>query len=82
MTNINAMNFRKNLFGMLEQTIRYNEPVTIRTKVGNAVLLSEKDYCSLIETLYLCSTSGLGDKIVEGINTPMEDCIPEEGVEW
>ena len=82
MTNVNATNFRKNLFGMLEQTIRYNEPVNISTKEGNAVLLSEEDYNGLIETLYLCSIPGMEEKIVEGINTPIEDCIPEDEVEW
>ena len=82
MTNVNATNFRKNLFGMLEQTIKYNEPVNISTKEGNAVLLSEEDYNGLIETLYLCSIPGMEEKIVEGINTPIEDCIPEDEVEW
>ena len=82
MTNVNATNFRKNLFGMLEQTIKYNEPINISTKEGNAVLLSEEDYNGLIETLYLCSIPGMEEKIVEGINTPIEDCIPEDEVEW
>ncbi|MGN1306386.1 MAG: type II toxin-antitoxin system Phd/YefM family antitoxin [Faecousia sp.] len=82
MLNTNATNFRRNLFGMLEQTVKYNEPINISTKDGNAVLLSEEDYNGLMETLYLCSVPGLKDQIVEGMNTPLEDCLSEDEVQW
>lgn len=55
MLNINITNFRKNLFSMIEQTIRFNEPINISTKSGNAVILSEEDYNGMIETLNLLS---------------------------
>ena len=55
MINTNATNFRKQLFELIEQTIKYNEPVNINTKNGNAVLISESEYNSLMETLYLTS---------------------------
>lgn len=50
MLNTNITNFRKNIFGLLEQTIKYNEPVNISTKDGNAVIISEEDYNGLMET--------------------------------
>ena len=53
MINTNATNFRKQLFELLEQTVKYSEPVNISTKNGNAILISEEEYNSLIETLYL-----------------------------
>jgi hypothetical protein len=40
---------------LLEQTIKYNEPVNISTKDGNAVIISEEDYNGLMETVYFCS---------------------------
>ncbi len=55
MLNTNITNFRKNIFKILEQTIKYNEPVNISTKEGNAVVLSEEEYNGMIETLYLSS---------------------------
>lgn len=82
MLNTNITNFRKNIFGMLEQTIKYNEPVNITTKDGNAVVISEEDYNGLMETLYLSTIPNLKEKIVEGINTPLSDCVPENEVEW
>ena len=59
MLNTNITNFRKNIFGLLEQTIKYNEPVNISTKDGNAVIISEEDYNGLMETLYLNSIPGM-----------------------
>ena len=43
-------------------------PVNISTKDGNAVILSEEEYTK--------------EKIVEGLNTSLDDCIPESEVEW
>ena len=82
MKNVNITNFRKNLFGMIEQTIKYNEPVNINTKDGNAIIISEDDYNGLMETLYLCSVPGMREKIMEGLKTPISECIPENEVEW
>ena len=82
MLNINITNFRKNIFGTLEQTIKYNEPVNISTKAGNAVIISEEDYNGLMETLNICSIPGMKEKIIEGMNTPLDECLPETKVEW
>jgi len=82
MINTNITNFRKDIFGILEQTVKYNEPINVNTKDGNAVIISEEDYNELMETLYLSSIPGMKEKIVEGLKTPIEDCIPEDRVEW
>lgn len=82
MINTNITSFRKDMFSILEQTIRFNEPVNVSTKNGNAVILSEEDYNGLLETVYLCSIPGLRDSIREGMNTPLSDCLKEEEVDW
>lgn len=82
MLNTNITNFRKNLFEILEQTIKFNEPVNISTKNGNAVIISEEDYNGLMETLYLSSISAMKEKIIEGLNTPLEECLSEHEVYW
>ena len=74
--------FRKDLFGVIEQTIRFNEPVTISTKEGNAVILSEEDYNGLMGTLYLSSVPGIKESAVEGLNTPVSECMSEKEVKW
>ena len=79
MINTNATNFRKQLFELIEQTVKFNEPVNISTKNGNAVLISEEEYNNLIETLYLTSVPGMKEKLIDGVNTPIEEC---EDFEW
>lgn len=82
MTNTNITNFRKYIYEMLEQTIKYNEPINISTKNGNAVVLSEEDYNGLIETVYLSSIPKMREKLIKGKNVPLEDCVAEDEVEW
>lgn len=81
MTNTNITNFRKSIYSMLENTIKYNEPINISTKNGNAVVLSEEDYNSLIETLYISSIPGLKEEIISRANSFDEDFVSEEEVE-
>ena len=82
MININATRFRKDLFTMLDQTIKYNEQINISTKSGNAILLSEEDYNGIMETLYLSSIPGMRERLVEGRDSALEDCVPEDEIEW
>ena len=81
MTNINVTNFRKNIYELLEQTIKYNEPINISTKNGNAILISEEDYNNLMETLYISSIPGLKEDIIKGMNEDIDECISEEEVD-
>ncbi len=78
MENINATNFRKNVFEYLNSAILYGDVVNVTTKNGNAVLISEEDYNGLIETVYLLD-SGLKDRLEEGLVAPEEDF---EDFEW
>jgi len=82
MINTNATSFRKDMFKLLDNTIKYDEPINISTKGGNAVVISEKDYNGLMETLYLSSMPNVKKDIIEGINTPINECIPENEVDW
>lgn len=78
MTTTNITNFRKNAFNYVEQTIKYNEPLSISTKDGDAVLLSAEDYSGLMETLYLVSVPGMREKVMDGLKQPLDECLDEE----
>lgn len=82
MTNTNITNFRKDIYELLDRTIKYNEPINISTKNGNAVVLSEADYNNLMETLYISSIPGLKEDIIKGLKEPLEECTDENEVEW
>jgi len=65
-TNISAL--RKNLFGSLETVVEYNDAITVNTKKGNAVIISEEEYNAMRETIFLASQPGLIQRIKEGEN--------------
>lgn len=82
MYNTNITNFRKNLFAIMEETVKYNEPVHITTKDGNAVILSEEDYEGLMETLHITTFPELKQEIVDGLHTSIDECVAEDEVIW
>ena len=63
-TNISVL--RKNLFSYIKNVIEYNDSITVSTKNGNAVIISEAEYNAMLETIYLVSQKGLVEKIKEG----------------
>ncbi len=54
--SITASQARAQLFPLIEQVNEDMKPVVITSKGGNAVLISESEYESMIETAYLLST--------------------------
>ncbi len=68
----------KNLNGYLTAAGN-DEKVYVTSATGNVVIVSEEYLRSLEETIYLQSISGMSEKIVEGINTPPEEC---EEIDW
>lgn len=77
MKTINVTNARANLYKLLEETNKSHQPVQITGKNNNAVLVSEEDWESIQETLYLTSIPGMRESIIEGLNTPVDECLEE-----
>lgn len=82
MAAINITNARKELYNLVENVNLYNEPALIVSKKGNAVLVSEDDWNALQETVYLNSITGMAQSLIEGRDTPIEQCVAEDEVEW
>ena len=82
MLNTSVTNFRKNLFAMLNTTIKYNEPINISTRDGNAIVLSQEDYEGLMATVELSADPQMKQKILDGLHTSLDDCVPEDEVVW
>jgi len=53
---INASEARARLFPLIEEVNANEKPVHITSKAGNAVLISESEYESILETAYLLSS--------------------------
>lgn len=82
MYNTNVTNARANLYGLLNMAIEDSEVINISTKNGNAVIISEADYNSLLETLYLSTDPAYKQTLLDGKNTPISECINEDDVQW
>jgi len=79
MTHISASDFRKNLFGHLDEAIKLNVPVSVSTKSGNAVVISESEYRGMLETIYVNSVPGLKQSILDGIASGKNERIAMRG---
>jgi prevent-host-death family protein len=62
---INATAARANFFQLFDEVLTTHEPVYVTGRAGNMVMISEEDYRSIQETLYLCSIPGMREKIIE-----------------
>ena len=77
MTTITATEARRQLFSLLDDLAESHEPIQIAGKKNSAVLLSEDDWRSVQETLYLTSVPGMRESIRKGLRTPIEKCSTE-----
>ena len=64
---ITASHARAQLFPLIQQVNEDMKPVVITSKAGNAVLISESEYESMIETAYLLSTPANREWLLESL---------------
>jgi antitoxin YefM len=76
MTTMTASKARARLYKLLDQAALSHEPIQITGKRTNAVLVSEEDWRSIQETLYLLSIPGMRESIRKGLKEPVEKCRP------
>ena len=79
MTTIKATEARAQLYRLLDETAETHEPIQITGKRTNAILISEEDWRSIQETLYLLSIPGMRESISKGLKTPVEKCSEKPG---
>ncbi len=79
MTTVSATEARSKLYKLLDEARETSEPILITGKRGNGVLVSEDDWRSIQETLYLLSIPGMRESIREGMNEPIDGCSEEPG---
>ena len=80
MTTVTVTEARKKLFSLLDEASSSHEPIHITAKRGGAILISEDDWESVQETLYLLSIPGMRESIRKGLKTPVDKC--SEGLKW
>lgn len=83
MTATTLTNAQKNLPQLVED-VNCGNPVIIVNDVGkNAVLVSEEDWDSLQESMYLYSIPGMVESILEASKEPLSEYTPfDPNEEW
>ncbi len=80
MKTISVTKARASLYKLLDEASKTHEPIYITGKRANAVLISEDDWRSIEETLYLLSIPNMRESILKGLKTPVDECSKE--LEW
>ncbi len=74
---ISVSELRKNLYNVIKNVAKTNEPIIItsRNAHDSAVLISKKDWEDIQETLYLQSNKDAHKTILTALNTPIEEGV-------
>ena len=79
MTSLTVTSARSKLYELLDMTHASHEPIQITGKRSNAVLVSEEDWRSIQETLYLVSIPGMRDSIRKGMKESLDKTSTNPG---
>jgi prevent-host-death family protein len=80
MGTMTASEARARLYRLIDEAAESHTPIRITGKRNNAVLISEEDWASVQETMYLLSVPGMRESIKEGMDSPVEDF--ESELDW
>jgi antitoxin YefM len=73
---------RDNLYRLIDRVAETHQPITIKGKRNDAVLLSREDWEAIAETIYLNSIPGMVESIKSAATEPLSAGTPLEELEW
>lgn len=76
---MSATDARARLYRLIDEAAETHEPILITGKRNNAVLLSEENWRTIQESLFLLSIPGMRESIVDGMKTPIGKCSENPG---
>lgn len=78
MESVTATAARRDIYNLIANVNENCVPIAIASSKGKgAVLIGEDEWSAIEETLYLTSIPGMAETIVEGMNTPLSECLDE-----
>jgi len=80
MSTLTASEARAKLYRLIDEAAESHVPIRITGKRNSAVLVSEKDWASVQETMYLLSIPRMRESIREGMDAAVEECDAE--LDW
>lgn len=78
MTIYSSTQARAKLFQLIDETNQTHEPIYIKGKRNDAVIISKEDYEGLQETLAIYAVPGLVESIIEASKEPLSECVSHE----
>lgn len=82
MIAITEDDFQANLDKMLAAAILSHEVLKVTTENGNVLVMNQQDFEDSTAALRCPEDAGLRSKLLEGLHTPLDACLPEEDVDW
>jgi antitoxin YefM len=73
---------REKLYRLIDRVSDEGQPIIITGKRKNAVLLSQEEWNSMQETLYLHSIPGMVESIKEAAKEPLDKAVKVEDLAW
>ena len=73
---------RDNLYRLIDEVAQSHQPITIKGKRNDAVLVSREDWEAISETVYLNSIPGMVDAIHTAAAEPLSEGTPLEDLDW
>ena len=73
---------RDNLYRLIDEVAQSHQPITIKGKRNDAVLISREDWEAISETIYLNSIPGMTESIKSAATEPLEKGTPLDELEW
>ncbi|MDP3668594.1 MAG: type II toxin-antitoxin system Phd/YefM family antitoxin [Telluria sp.] len=80
MPTLTASEAGASLYRLMEEAAESHQPITIKGKRHDAVLVSAEDWQAIQETLHLLAVPGMRESIKEGMAEPAEECAKE--LDW
>ncbi|MBR7887591.1 type II toxin-antitoxin system Phd/YefM family antitoxin [Marinomonas sp. A79] len=74
MSGVTVVEANRSLHQLIDEAAVTHQPIVITGKRNNAVLISEEDWSSIQETLFLLSVPKMRDSICKGMDTPISEC--------
>jgi PHD/YefM family antitoxin component YafN of YafNO toxin-antitoxin module len=82
MQTMTATAVKENFDAVLESIQNYNEPIFVICNEKAVVMVSADYWENFEETAFLSQDSEMRKDIIDGLNTPISECIPESEVDF
>lgn len=79
---INVNDAQQHLDAVINESAKSHTPVIITGHQNQAVLVALEDWNAIQETLHILQVPGMREDLLEGMRTPVEECVTKEELDW